>query len=280
LADPEAVLESARGCDVVVHAGAKAGVWGPYEQYYRTNVLGTENVLDACRSNGVRRLVYTSSPSVVFDGTDMEGVDESAPYPDVYEAAYPETKAMAERMVLGADDEDLATVSLRPHLIWGPGDNHLVPRIVKRRKEGALRKLSGPVKKVDSVYIDNAVDAHLSAVDRLVPGSALSGKAYFISNGEPMPLWELVDGILRAAGLAPVERAVHPRLACLAGAILETACRILDLPGEPRMTRFLARELATSHWFDLTAAKRDLGYAPKVSIAEGLERLRAYFSRS
>ncbi|MFH1723892.1 MAG: NAD-dependent epimerase/dehydratase family protein, partial [Elusimicrobiota bacterium] len=136
LADPGAVAAAAEGCDIVFHAGGKTGIWGSFEKYRGVNVDGTRHVLEACRKHGIRRLVYTGSPSAVFDGKDMEGVDESAPYPDRFEASYPRTKAMAERMVLEANGRDLAAVSLRPHLIWGPGDNQLVPRIIARRKAG------------------------------------------------------------------------------------------------------------------------------------------------
>ncbi|OGR58024.1 MAG: 3-beta hydroxysteroid dehydrogenase [Elusimicrobia bacterium GWA2_69_24] len=273
LADQTAVAAAAKGCDIVFHVGAKAGIWGPYEEYHRTNVQGTANVLDACRLHGIRRLVYTSSPSVVFNGRDMEGADESARYPERYEAHYPETKAAAERMVLRANGPALAAVALRPHLIWGPGDTQLLPRLIARRKAGKLRRLSGEPKRVDTVYIDNAVDAHVLAGDRLQPGSPIAGKAYFITNGEPLPLWELVDRLLAAAGLPPVAQSISPRQAYWAGALMELAYGFL-IPGEPPMTRFLARELSTAHWFNIRAAGLDLGYHPKVSIDEGLHRLR------
>ncbi len=273
LADREAVSEAARGRNIVFHAGAKAGLWGPYEEYRCVNVDGTRNVIDACRERGISRLVYTSSPSVVFSGVDLEGVDESVPYPDRFEAHYPATKAEAERLVVAANGPELATVSLRPHLIWGPGDNHLLPRIVARRKAGTLRRVSGAPKRVDSIYIDNAAEAHLLAADRLKPGSKIAGKVYFISNGEPLPVWDLIDRFLAAAHLSPVDKSVSPRLAYAAGAVLETVYGLLGITAEPRMTRFLARELSTAHWFDISAARRDLGYTPKVSIKEGLRRL-------
>jgi nucleoside-diphosphate-sugar epimerase len=275
VADADAVTKAAAGCDVVFHVAAKAGVWGRYEDYHRANVVGTENVVAACRKHGVRRLVYTSSPSVVFDGRDMEGVDESVPYPTHYEAHYPRTKAMAEQVVLQANGPDLATAALRPHLIWGPGDNHLMPRILARGRAGRLRRIGRANKLIDSLYIDNAADAHLLAADRLAPGSPVAGKAYFLSNGEPLPLWDLVNRILAAGGVAPVTRSVPAWAAYAAGWVLEALYGLMGRRDEPPMTRFLARELATAHWFDLTAARRDLGYEPKVSIAEGLKRLTA-----
>ncbi|MFH2202819.1 MAG: NAD-dependent epimerase/dehydratase family protein [Elusimicrobiota bacterium] len=275
LTDPAAVHAAAAGCDIVFHVAAKAGVWGRGEDFRRVNVEGTRSVLEACRAHGIRRLVYTSSPSVVFDGRDIEGGDESLPYAEHYHAHYPATKAEAERLVLRANGRDIATVSLRPHLIWGPGDNHLVPRIIARRRSGALRRITGPVKKVDSVYIDNAAAAHILAAEKLAPGAPSAGKVYFISNDEPLPVWELIDRILMAAHLPPVEKTVSPGLAYAAGAGLEAVYRLLRLGGEPRMTRFLARELSTAHWFDISAARRDLGYRPAVSIQEGLRRLEA-----
>jgi len=277
IADPSAVDRAAEGCDIVFHVAAKAGVWGPFEEYRRANVVGTENVLAACRRHSISRLVYTSSPSVVFNGRDMEGVDESIPYPDHFEAFYPQTKATAERMVLDAADDRLATVSLRPHLIWGPQDNHLVPRIVARGRAGRLRRIGTRTCLVDTIYVDNAAEAHLLAADRLVPGAPPSGRAYFISQNEPIPVWEMVDRILAAAGVPPVTRVISPKVAYAAGTVLETVYRILRLSGEPRMTRFLARELSTAHWFDTAAARHDFGFTPRVSIDEGLERLRDWF---
>jgi 2-alkyl-3-oxoalkanoate reductase len=275
--DPAAVEAAAEGCDVVFHVAAKAGVWGPFQEYHRANVVGTRNVLDACRKAGVGRLVYTSSPSVVFNGRDMEGVDESAPYPDHFEAPYPATKAEAERLVLAANGGTLATVALRPHLIWGPGDNHLVPRIVARANR--LRRIGSVPKLIDATYIDNAADAHILASDRLGPDSACAGKAYFIAQGEPIPVWDLVNGILAAAGKRPVTRVISVPVASAVATLLEGAYRGLRIGREPPLTRFVVRELSTAHWFDLTAARRDLGYDPKVSTREGLERLARAFGR-
>ena len=278
LADAGAVKRAAEGCDIVFHVAAKAGVWGPYEEFYRANVLGTKHVIDACRLHGIKRLVYTSSPSVVFDGSDMEGVDESVPYPEHFEAFYPQTKAEAEQLVLQANDQTLATVALRPHLIWGPEDNHLVPRILERGAKGALRKLGSRECLVDTVYVDNAALAHLQAADHLDVGSVVAGKAYFLSQGEPLPIWDVVNRILDAGGLPPVTRTLSPSLAYTIGTILEKVYGLLKLKGEPRMTRFVAKELSTSHWFDLSAAKNDFGYQPEVTFDEGIERLREWLS--
>jgi nucleoside-diphosphate-sugar epimerase len=278
LGDAEAVGRAADGCDIVFHVAAKAGVWGPFAEFYRANVLGTRHVISACRQHGIKRLVHTSSPSVVFDGSDMEGVDESVPYPQHFEAFYPQTKAAAEQLVLKANDAQLATVALRPHLIWGPEDNHLVPRILARGAKGALRKLGSRECLVDTIYIDNAALAHLQAADHLDIDSVVAGKAYFLAQGEPLPVWEVINCILAAGGLPPVTRTISPELAYQIGAALEKIYSLLRLPGEPRMTRFVARELSTAHWFDLSAARRDFGFQPRVSFDEGIERLRAWLT--
>jgi nucleoside-diphosphate-sugar epimerase len=267
VADINAVAAAAVGCDIVFHVAAKAGIAGRYRDYHRTNVGGTENILAACRQHGIRRLVYTSSPSVVFHGRDMEGVDESVPYPSHYEAHYPKTKALAEQAVRAANRPDLATVCLRPHLIWGPGDNHLLPRLFDRARAGRLRRLGQRSPLIDSTWIDNAADAHLLAAERG------AGKVYFITNGEPLPLWDLIDRLLATAGLGPVRKSIPIWLAHAAGGLLTAVYDLLALEAEPPMTRFLARELSTAHWFSIAAARRDLGYEPHVTIADGLQRL-------
>jgi nucleoside-diphosphate-sugar epimerase len=274
LRDADAVARAAAGCDVVFHVAAKPGIWGRAADYHETNVVGTEHVVAACLRERVGRLVYTSSPSVIFGGGAIEGGDESLPYPTRFLAHYPRTKAIAERHVLAANSAALRTVSLRPHLIWGPGDNHLVPRIVARARKSQLRKIGSGAAKVDSVYVDNAADAHLLAADRLADDAAApAGKAYFITNGEPLPIGELIDRILLAAGLPKLERSIPVGVAYAAGLAAELVFGALGLEREPRMTRFLAKQLSTAHWFDLGAARRDLGYAPKVSIDEGMQRL-------
>lgn len=278
IADPAAVQRAAAGCDTVFHCAAKAGVWGAYEEYRRANILGTKNVLAACRSLGIRRLIHTSSPSVVFNGTDADGIDETTPYPKKFDSHYSATKAVAEEMVLAANDRELATVALRPHLIWGPGDTQIAPRLVARARAGVLRRIGSDPKRVDTTFIDDAASAHLNAAERLAPGSPAAGRAYFISGGDPRPVWEIIDLILAAAGLPPVAKTVSPRAALAGAALLETVHRLLRLPGEPRLTRFMVLQLSTSHWFDISAARRDLGYEPKVTIEAGMARLKEWFS--
>jgi nucleoside-diphosphate-sugar epimerase len=273
LSDPEAVDRAVSGCDVVFHVAAQAGVWGRYADFFSTNVTGTDNVIAACKKHGVRKLVYTSTPSVVHAGGDVEGGNESLPYPKHFDAYYTETKAVAEKAVLAANGADLATVSLRPHLIWGPGDPHLIPRILARARVGKLRRIGSRPVKVDVTYVDNAADAHVLAGDKLDVGTQIAGKTYFISNGEPVDLWAFIDRILTEAGLPPLTRTVSAWKARTAGRVLEWVYWLFRLPGEPSMTRFVATQMSTAHWYDITAAKRDLGFEPKVTIAEGLKRL-------
>ena len=270
--DADAVRAACDGIDVVFHTAALAGIWGPWKDYYTINVVGTHNVIDACRAQRVGRLVFTSSPSVTFDGTSQEGVDESA-LPSRWLAHYPHTKALAEQAVLAAADDRLATCALRPHLIWGPGDRHLIPRLMARASAGQLRRVGDGTNRIDMIYVDNAAQAHLTAADALAPGSPVVGRAYFISQGEPVRCWPWIDQILALAGLPAVERSISLPAAWRIGAVLEAVYAALRLKGEPRMTRFLAAQLGTSHYFDIGRARRDFGYEPSVSTAEGMRRL-------
>jgi len=277
IADAEIVDRAVAGCDRVFHVAAKVEMWGPREPFRLANVAGTENILNAMRRHGVDKLIFTSSPSVVHGGTDIEGGDESLPYPEHFEAAYPETKAEAERMVLAANSPELATVALRPHLIWGPEDTNLVPKIVARARSGQLRLIGDGSNLVDTVYIDNAVDAHLSAGKLLAPDSVCAGRAYFITNDEPRPLREIINGFVTAAGLDPIEKTISLKAAVSLGWVFETIHRLLPFTGDPRMTPFVARNFASAHWYDISAAKQDLGYKPGVSFDEGMGRLREWF---
>ncbi len=279
LAAADVVLEAARGCQAVFHVGAKAGYWGRAADYHRANVEGTRNVLAACRRWSIAHLVYTSTPSVVHGGGDLAGVDERQPLPSSYHAHYPATKAIAEREVLAAHGPDLATVALRPHLIWGPGDNHLLPRMVARAKAGRLAFIGQPSPLIDTVYIDNCVDAHIATLASLEPDASCGGRPYFISNGEPWPLDRMVNALLACADVQPVQRYISRPLAYLAGLLCEGAWSVLPLRGEPPMTRFLAAQLSTAHWFQIHAADRDLGWKPLIPIEDGLTRLRDHLHR-
>lgn len=282
LADRDAVLAAAAGMEAIFHNAAKAGAWGSYDSYHQANVVGTDNVLAACRAHGIGRLVYTSTPSVTHRKTHPVegGTAETVPYGSGFKAPYATTKTIAEKAVLAANGPALATVALRPRLIWGPGDNQLLPRLVERAQAGRLRFVGDGRNRIDTTYIDNAADAHFKAFEHLALGAPCAGRAYFISNGEPMPVRDILNGLLAAAGAPAVEATVPFRVAYAIGAVSETLWPLLRLRGEPPLTRFLAEQLSTTHWYDMAPATRDFGYVPRVSIAEGLERLgRAWRER-
>ncbi len=275
-----ALLPAVKGVDAVFHVAAKAGVWGADIDYYQTNVIGTEQLIHACLTENVQRLIYTSSPSVVHHGDDIEGANESLPYATSFLSAYPDSKAQAEQIVLNANCDQLATVALRPHLIWGPGDNHLLPRIAARAKSGRLRFIGDPDKKIDSVFINNAAEAHLCALDALKLGSRCSGNAYFISNGEPMTHQALVNGLLNCMDMQAVDKRIPKKLAYTVALLLETIYSLLAIKKEPPLTRFMVDQLSSSHWFDISAAKRDLNFTPNISIPQGMAILKTWYRES
>jgi nucleoside-diphosphate-sugar epimerase len=275
--DRSATIAACQGVDTVFHTAAVAGIWGPWKLYYETNTLGTRNLIDGCLRHAVPRLVYTSSPSVTFDGREQCGIDETAPYSTRWLCHYPHTKALAEQEVLAANGrEGVLTCALRPHLIWGPRDRHLLPRVIERARRGQLVRVGDGKNLIDTVYVENAALAHLLAADRLVSDSPVPGSAYFISQGEPVNCWRWIDEVLALAGLAPVRRAISTSAAYYVGAALETMHVLLRRRGEPRMTRFLALQLGRSHYFNIDRARRDFGYHAPICTAEGMQR---YFGR-
>mgnify|MGYP002623634803 FL=1 len=271
--DGAAVGEACRGVDAVFHVAALPGVWGDAGEYHDINVVGTKNVLAGCRAHGVGKLIYTSSPSVVFDGRSHSRANESLPYAETFLCAYPQTKALAEQAVLAANGIDgLNTVALRPHLIFGPRDPHLLPRVVQRAAAGKLRRVGDGTNKVSVSYVENVADAHILACLALSPTAACAGRAYFINEPDPVNLWDFINDVLRRAGTPAVTRSISAGAAWRIGGALESVYRLLRLRGEPPMTRFMASQLSTSHWYDVSAAVRDFGYDPQVSLEEGLRR--------
>lgn len=275
LQDAAAVQKACTGMDAVFHVAAKAGLWGPWDEYYAINVIGTENVIAACQKQGVPKLINTSSPSVIFDGCSQEGVNEDIPYPEHYESPYPHTKALAEQSVTQANGKSLLTVSLRPHLIIGPRDNHLLPGLLAAARARRLPQVGDGSNRVDLTWVEDAARAHLLAAEALKPGSPVAGGIYFITQGEPVTLWTWIRALLRDLNLPEPRLRLSLPVARMLGSVLESAHRSLKLPGEPRMTRFLASELAQSHTYDISRARRDFGYHPQISMAEARTRLIA-----
>lgn len=266
--DAAAIAAAIAGHEVVFHVAAKAGVWGPRDEYEGINLTGTRNVIAACHAHGIRTLVYTSTPSVVFTRGGIEGGDESLPYPATFLTDYARTKAHAEREVLAANGvSGLRTVALRPHLIWGKGDPHLLPRVLDRARKGKLKQVGDGTNRVDITHVSDAANAHLRALDRI---EKAAGKAYFI-HSETVALWPWLREVLKRAGIAPLKASVSAGTAYKAGAVLELLWRLFGANTEPPMTRFVAENLATSHWFKLDAARRDLGYEPQWTGSAALD---------
>ena len=259
LRDAEATAAAIAGHDVVFHVAALAGVWGPRDEYFGINVTGTRNVLAGCHQHGVKTLIYTSTPSVVFKRGGIESGDESLPYPDRFLTHYAETKAIAEREVLAANGlNGLRACALRPHLIWGKGDPHLLPRVLERAKAGKLKQVGDGTNRVDITHISDAAEAHLLALDHI---DQAAGKAYFI-HSETVQLWPWLNSVLKRAGVAPITAKVSASTAYRAGAVLEFLGKLFGKRSEPLMTRFVAENLATTHCFSIAAAERDFGYSP------------------
>lgn len=281
VADEPAMRAACAGVETVFHAAARVGIWGAREEFERTNIGGAHSVLAACRAQGVARLVFTSSPSVVFNDADLAGVDESQPRGTSFPADYPRTKAEAERIILEAHEPGrLATCALRPHLIWGVGDQNLIPRVVARARAGRLRIVGAGKNIVDLTHVENVVDAHLCAERALAwAGSAAGGRPYFITNDAPVPLWNWINDLLGRLNVAPVTRRISLANARRIGAVCEGLWRTFRLSGEPPMTRFVASELAKDHWFRIDAARRDLDYAPRITMAQGMDELVAWLKR-
>ncbi len=278
LCDPVAVASACDQMEAVFHVAAVPGIWGPWERYYSTNTVGTNNILTACKKHSVQRLIYTSSPSVVFDGHDHINGDESLPYSTDWLCHYPHSKALAEQAVLAANDiSSLRTVCLRPHLIWGQRDNHLIPRLIAKARSGRLRRVGDGTNEVSVVNVENAAAAHIQAEASLRDSVTAAGKAYFINEPEAVNLWDWIDQLLHLAGLPAVQKSISYTSARRIGAAMETAWHWLRLSGEPPMTRFVAAQLAGSHSYSIEAARRDFGFSPIVTMAEGLERLKADF---
>lgn len=259
--------------DLVFHTAALAGIWGDRDEYFSTNVTGTENVIQACQDNNIQGLVYTSTPSVVFSNTDIYDGDESLPYPDKFLTFYAETKAIAEKLILHVDQNELRTCAIRPHLIWGPGDPHLLPRLLQRGRSRQLKIVGEGKNFVDITYVENVAHAHILAAYNLLSTGETVGKAYFIGQEEPVNLWQWINTVFRKVGVPEVSQKVPFPLAYSIGYALEKTGQLLQKKNEPKMTRFLALQLAKSHYFSHQRARKDFSYSPIVSTEVGVEHL-------
>lgn len=277
LTDIPKVQEACAGVDAVFHVAAKTGIWGPRREYLETNLEGTRNILAACRLQRVRRLIYTSTPSVVYGEEPIEGGDESLPYPSRYLTWYAESKAAAEKLILEANGPELQTCSLRPHLIWGPGDTQLIPRLIQRACAGRLFQVGDGSNRIGVSYIENIADAHLAACDRLERGSVVCGQAYFVTEPGSVYCWDFIRELLERLHCPGIRGRISLSTAYWLGAACELLYGLLRLRREPPMTRFLALQLGTSHWFDIGKAQRDLGWHSRISIEEGMHRLTEAF---
>ena len=271
--DAATVARAVQGCDTVFHVAAKAGIWGTYRQYHSINVIGTQNVIEACHNHGVQVLVYTSTPSVVFDGRDLQGVDESIPYASAPLCHYTTTKIQAEKLVLETNDQRLRTAAIRPHLVWGPGDTNLIPRLMQRGRERSLRIVGNGNNLVDIAYIDNVVHAHILAAHNLHTRATAAARPFFIGQQQAVALWPWINDLFARMQIPVVTKKISLAQARILGRLLETVHTLLRLQSEPKMTRFLAEQLAMSHWFSKKNAETILGYREQVSTDQGMERL-------
>lgn len=273
IADRDGVNKHLQGFKTVFHVAAKAGVWGDWEEYLKTNVIGTENIINACRKNNVSQLIYTSTPSVVFNGEDIEYGDERMPYPDKFLCNYAKSKVLSEKRVLDAAKAGLRACCIRPHLVWGPGDPHLIPRLIERGRKKQLKIVGEGKNQVDISYIDNVAHAHILAAINLASNGQANGKAYFIGDENPVVLWKWINDLFGCLDIKKVEKKVPFRVAYAVGFALEKIYTLFKIVDEPKMTRFIAEQLSKSHFFSHESAQKDFNYVPVVSQAEGMKKL-------
>ena len=267
--------------DTVFHTAAKVGVFGRIKDFYAANVIGTQNILESCWTQGIQKFIFTSSSSVCYAGEDQINIDESVDYPKIFLSPYSQTKALSEQMVLNANGKKgLLTVSLRPHLIWGPRDPYLLPRVIAQAKKGWLRIVGDGKNLTDISYVENVAQAHLLAAQALTPTSRVCGKAYYITQGKPVVLWEWINFILQKCHVPPITQHISAQTVYKVGAFLEKIYTLFNLPWEPPMTRVVAKQLSTTHTYNISRAKEDFGYTPQISTEEGLNRFFAYLNAS
>jgi nucleoside-diphosphate-sugar epimerase len=273
LQNPEQIKPALVGVEAVMHTASKVAMWGRWDDFYNINVKGTQNLVHLCKELSIKNMVYTSSPSVVFGDQSLEGVNESVKYPKDSYSMYAKSKAIAEKWVLDQTDQNFKAVSLRPHLIFGPGDQNLFPRLIDAAKKGRLKRVGDGTNKVDVIYVENAAIAHLNALNKLEENPQINGRAYFLGQESPVVLWDFIDEILERAGAPRPMKNISFNKAYKVGAIIENGLKLFRVYNvHPPMTRFVALQLSKSHWFDHTNAERDLDFKPKITIQDGLQR--------
>lgn len=273
LADPAQVREVVQDCDAVIHTAAKVGIWGARNEFFRTNLSGTQHLIEESRRAGLKRFIYTSTPSVCFDGKGHRNADETLPYAKRHLAAYPESKMQAEKLVLKSNSSEFATCALRPHLIFGPDDPHLIPRLIERGRARKLIQVGTGANRVSMTWVDNAAGAHIDALEAFEDGGKHGGKAYFIAQEDPVCLWEWIGELFEELDVPPVKRKISRRFAYALGATLEASWNLLRKKSDPPMTRFVALQLACEHSYDMGPARRDFGYRERISMADATARL-------
>ena len=278
--DPLQVIHACKQIEAVFHVAAVPGIWGSWDHYYSINTTGTLNIINACQKHAVPRLIYTSSPSVIFAGHPHVSADVTLPYPQKYLCHYPHTKALAEQAVIKANSPHLSTCSLRPHLIWGPRDQHLIPRLIARARSGRLKRVGDGSNIVSMAYVENVAQAHLQAADLLTPASPVAGQAYFINELQPVNLWQWVNEILALANLPPVKSHISTNIAYTVGSLMETFYSLCNLKTEPLMTRFVALQLSQSHAYSTKKATQDFNYNPQINYQEAMSRLKSWLDNT
>ncbi len=256
--------------DAVVHLAAKVTFSGKWEAFEAINIEGTRRLVDSASRSGVSRFVHVSTPSVAHAGRSLIGEPAGPADPEHVRGHYARSKAFGEKIALAANGPGMRVVALRPHLVWGPGDMQLTQRIIDRARAGRLVLVGSGLALIDTTYIDNAATAIVAGIDN---AERAAGHALVISNGQPRTVSEIIKRMLHAGGLPTRLRHVPSPVAIAAGAAIETVWDLLDKSDEPPMTRFLAEQLATAHWFDQRQTRELLNWKPEVGLDEGFRQL-------
>ncbi|XP_046332643.2 sterol-4-alpha-carboxylate 3-dehydrogenase, decarboxylating-like [Haliotis rufescens] len=263
-----------KGVSCVFHCASPAPSSDNKALFYKVNFQGTKVVIATCKKEGVKRLVLTSSASVVYEGKDIKNGREDLPYAAKPIDYYTETKILQEKEVLQANGADLYTVAIRPHGIFGPRDLQLVPTTVDMARRGKSKFIIGDGKNVvDFTYVGNVVHGHILAAESLKEGSAVCGKAYHITNDEPIFFWTFLTRILTGLGYDAPKYNIPFMLVYLIALVLQFFCQLLKpvLEIKPTFTPMRVSLAGTHHFYSCDRAKTDMAYKPVVSLDEGIK---------